>query len=179
MIGHAILSHGLDANPQGVKALACAAAARALGWTEERPDYQPFDAARHRSSLGDVEARIAHLRGVVDAFNNSGAPRPLVLAGSSLGAFISARVSLEVPVAGLFLMAPPVWLEEYDFALQVAKVPTWIVHGWNDELITALSVAGWAQARHLRTTFVPDTHRLEGHADFCGQEFGRFLQSLG
>jgi alpha/beta superfamily hydrolase len=174
MIGHAILSHGLDANPQGVKALACAAAARALGWTEERPDYQPFDAARHRSSLGDVEARIAHLRAI--AQRSTG---PLVLCGSSLGAFISARVSLEVPVAGLFLMAPPIWLEDYDFALQVALVPTRVVHGWNDEIITAASVAAWAQVRNLRTTFVPDTHRLEGHADYCGEELGRFLQSLG
>jgi alpha/beta superfamily hydrolase len=174
MTGHVIVSHGFEARPDAPKAAACAAAARALGWSEQRPDYAAFDAVRERSRLGDVEARIAHLRGLVDR-----APRPLVLAGSSLGAFISARVSLEVPVAGLFLMAPPVWLEDYDMALQAARVPTWIVHGWNDELITAASVAAWAQVRNLRTTFVPDTHRLEAHADFCGQEFGRFLQSLG
>jgi alpha/beta superfamily hydrolase len=174
MIGHAIVSHGFEATPAGVKALACDAAARALGWTVERPDYQAFDKRTDVSRLGDVEARIAHLRAI--AQKSTG---PLVLCGSSLGAFISARVSLEVPVAGLFLMAPPIWLEDYDFALQVARVPTWVVHGWNDEIITATSVAAWAQVRNLRTTFVPDTHRLEGHADFCGAEFGRFLQSLG
>lgn len=174
MIGHAIVSHGFEANPDASKALACAAAAQALGWTAERPDYQRFDADRAKSRLGDVAARIAHLKASAERSS-----KPLVLCGSSLGAFISARVSLEVPVAGLFLMAPPVWLEEYDVALHAAQVPTWVVHGWNDEIITALSVAGWAQARHLRTTFVPDTHRLHGHVEFVAQEFGRFLQSLG
>lgn len=173
MTGHAIVSHGFEATPEGVKALACAAAARALGWTAERPDYQPFDARCEKSRLGDVEARIAHLRSIAQRCE-----RPPVLCGSSLGAFISARVSLDVPVAGLFLMAPPVWLEDYDMALQVARVPTWVVHGWNDEIITATSVAAWAQVRNLHATFLPDTHRLEGHADFCGSEFGRFLQSI-
>ena len=173
MTGHAIVSHGFEATPQGVKALACDAAARALGWTEERLDYRPFDADQRRSRLGDVEARIAHLKAIAENVNG-----PLVLCGSSMGAFVSARVSLEVPVVGLFLMAPPVWLEDYDMALQAARVPTWVVHGWNDEIITASSVAAWAQVRNLRATFVPDTHRLEGHADFCGAEFGRFLQSL-
>jgi predicted alpha/beta-hydrolase family hydrolase len=173
VIGHVIVSHGLDSSPEATKALACAARARALGWTEERPDYRPFDADQRRSRRGDVEGRIAHLRAIAQKVAG-----PLVLAGSSMGAFVSARVALDVPVAGLFLMAPPVWLEDFDFALQVPIVPTWIVHGWNDEIITALSVAGWAQVRNLRTTFVPDTHRLEGHVDFCGQEFGRFLQAL-
>ena len=171
--GHVILSHGLDSSPAATKATACAAAARRLGWTEERPDYRPFDDDRERSTLGDVESRIAHLKAV--ARKASG---PLVLAGSSMGAFVSARVSLDVPVVGLFLMAPPVWLPEFDIALQIRDVPTWVVHGWHDEIISALSVAGWAQARNLRTTFVPDSHRLNDHVDFCGQEFGRFLQSL-
>jgi alpha/beta superfamily hydrolase len=173
VIGHAILSHGFESGPAATKAVACAEAARALGWTVEIPDYRAFDADLARSRLGDVESRIAHLRGLAN--NCKG---PLVLAGSSLGAFISARVALGVPVVGLFLMAPPIWLEDYDFALQVPVVPTQVVHGWNDELISAMSVAGWAQVRNLRTTFVPDTHRLEGHVDFCGQEFARFLQSL-
>jgi predicted alpha/beta-hydrolase family hydrolase len=173
MIGHAILSHGLDSSPEATKAVACAERARALGWTAQCPDYRPFDADQRRSRLGDVEARIAHLRSIAEKVKG-----PLVLGGSSMGAFVSARVSLEVPVVGLFLMAPPVWLDDYEIALHTARVPTWIVHGWHDEIITAMSVAAWAQVRDVRTTFVPDTHRLEGHVDLCGQEFGRFLQAL-
>jgi len=173
MTGHAIVSHGFEATPAGVKTVACAAAARALGWTAECPGYEAFDARRECSGLGDVEGRIAHLRMLAAA-----SARPPVLCGSSLGAFVSARVSLEVPVAGLFLMAPPVWLEGYDFALQAARVPTVVVHGWRDEMIPAAWVAAWAQARDLRAVFVPDTHRLEGHVDFIAAEFRRFLQDL-
>jgi predicted alpha/beta-hydrolase family hydrolase len=174
MAGHVILSHGFGSDPEAHKTTACGKVAEALGWTAERPDYRAFDACADRSRLGDVEARVAHLLGVAKRCDG-----PLVLAGSSLGAYVSARVSLEVPVVGLFLMAPPVWLEDYDFALQVARVPTRVIHGWNDEIITAMSVAAWAQPRNLRTTFVPDTHRLEGHAGYCGEELARFLQELG
>jgi pimeloyl-ACP methyl ester carboxylesterase len=173
MIGHCILSHGLDSSPEATKAVACANVARALGWTEQRPDYRAFDADQRTSVRGDVEGRIAHLKAIALA-----APRPLVLAGSSMGAFVSARVALEVPVAGLFLMAPPVWLEDFDIALRTPPVPIRIVHGWRDEIIAAVSVAAWAQVRNVRTTFVDDSHRLEGHVDFCGEEFGRFLLSL-
>jgi predicted alpha/beta-hydrolase family hydrolase len=173
MAGHVILSHGFGSDPEAHKTTACGKVAEALGWTAERPDYRAFDACADRSRLGDVEARVAHLLGVAKRCDG-----PLVLAGSSLGAYVSARVSLEVPVVGLFLMAPPVWLEDYDAALRGAKVPTWVVHGWNDELIPAAWVASWGQATQARTTFVPDGHRLDAHVDFCAQEFGRFLQAL-
>jgi hypothetical protein len=58
-------------------------------------------------------------------------------------------------------------------------VPTRVIHGWRDELIPATWVAAWAQARDVRCTFLPDTHRLPDHLDFLCEEFGRFLQSLG
>ena len=55
------------------------------------------------SRVGDVPTR---LRRLVEraAIARQG---PVVLAGSSLGAYISAIASLQVPVAGLFLMVPP------------------------------------------------------------------------
>ena len=175
MPGHCILCHGFESGPDATKVTALAEVAQRLAWTHERPDFTDLDAKREVSGLGDVPARLQRL---LEIARSAAARGPLVLAGSSLGAFISARVSLEVPVLGLFLMAPPVWLEDFDMALQIARVPTWIIHGWHDEIITAMSVAAWAQPRDVRTVFVPDSHRLEGHVDFCGQEFGRFLQSL-
>jgi alpha/beta superfamily hydrolase len=95
-----------------------------------------------------------------------------------MGAFISARVSLEVPVRGLFLMAPPVTMEGYETGLEAADVPTHIVHGWDDELIPALEVVRWAQVRRDHTVFVDDSHRLAKHVQFCADEFGRLLQDL-
>lgn len=169
MNGHVIISHGLQSSPEATKATAIAAVAQSLGWTAEIPDYRDLDAA---GELGDVLARVERLRAT------AGNRKPLVLAGSSMGAFISARVSLAVEVAGLFLMAPPTQLKGYDIKLEAAPVPTCIVHGWHDELIAAGDVMRWAQARSDHLVLVNDSHRLAGHVDFCAMEFGRFVQGL-
>lgn len=173
MIGHAILSHGLESSPDATKAVALAKVAVALGWSSERPDYRPYDNDRNHGRLGNVEARLQHLEKIAQQDK-----RPLVLAGSSMGAFISARASLTVPVAGLFLMAPPTQLQGFDTGLEAADVPTQIIHGWDDELILAADVARWASARRAHTVFVNDSHRLAAHVEFCANEFGRFLQGL-
>ena len=173
MSGHVIISHGLESSPQATKATALASVAETLGWSHERPDYRSWDNDFSRSRMGDVEGRLRHLLELARRVDG-----PLVLAGSSMGAFISARASLEVPVRGLFLMAPPVTMQGYEIALEAAPVPTHIVHGWDDELIPAREVARWAQSRRDHTVFVNDSHRLANHVQFCAEEFGRFLKGL-
>ena len=171
MTGHVIISHGLESGPGASKASALARVAGQLGWTHERPDYRDLDAD---GPLGDVRGRIHRLAERAHLVTR----KPLVLAGSSMGAYISAHVSREVPVGGLFLMAPPVALEAEPRLLKAAMVPTRIVHGWEDELIPALDVVRWAQRRRDPLVLVPDSHRLAAHIDFCAEEFGRFLQML-
>ena len=100
MKGHCILSHGFESGPDATKVTALAEAAERLGWTHERPDYTDLDAKREVSQFGDVLARLQRLQQLAHDASTHG---PLVLAGSSLGAWISARVSLEVPLRGLFL----------------------------------------------------------------------------
>ena len=100
-----------------------------------------------------------------------------MLAGSSLGAWISGRVSLEVPVAGLFLMAPPVRMGEAP-ALEAAAVPTAVIHGWDDELIAAADVVAWAQPRRARLLLVDDSHRLAAHVDASADAFAELLAGL-
>jgi len=168
--GHVIISHGLQSSPEATKATAIAKVAQSLGWTTEIPDYRDLDAS---SELGDVLSRIERLRRAL-----AGKRTPLVLAGSSMGAFISARVSLAVAVQGLFLMAPPTQLKGYDIVLEAAPVRTCIVHGWHDELIPAGEVVRWAQKRSDHLVLVNDSHRLADHVEFCAQEFGRFVQGL-
>lgn len=170
MTGHVIISHGLQSSPDSGKATALSAVAQALGWTHERPDFSDLDSI---GEFGDVAARIERLRQLARAVDG-----PLVLAGSSMGAFISARVSLDVPVLGLFLMAPPARLQQHDISLEAASVPTCIVHGWHDELIPALAVVHWAQARSDHLVLVNDSHRLAEHVEFCAGEFARFLKGL-
>ena len=174
MIGHCILSHGFESGPDATKVTALAEAAERLGWTHERPDYTDLDAKREVSELGDVPARLQRLLRLAQA---AAARGPLVLAGSSLGAWISAQASLQVEARGLFLMAPPIWPGE-EHAMQAAQVPVSILHGWHDELIPAQQVVDWARARNARLLLVDDSHRLGEHVAASADAFAAFLQSL-
>ena len=172
--GHCILSHGFESGPDATKVAALADAAQRLGWTHERPDYTDLDAKREVSELGDVPARVERLLGLARAAATRG---PVVLAGSSLGAYISGLVSLKVPTLGLFLMAPPVRMGEAP-RLTAAMVPTSIIHGWNDELIAPAEVVAWAYARSARLLLVDDSHRLSNHVEASAEAFAALLASL-
>lgn len=172
--GHCILSHGFESGPDATKVTALAAAAEALGWTCERPDYTGFDARHDISGLGDVVARQAHLLALAQA---AAARGPLVLAGSSLGAYIAGRVSLEVPVMGLFLMAPPITMGPLQ-ELDASPVPVSIIHGWDDELIPAQHVVDWATPRRARLLLVDDSHRLSEHVEASAEAFAALLKEV-
>ena len=174
MKGHCILSHGFESGPDATKVTALAEAAERLGWSHERPDYTDLDAKREAGELGDVAARVERLLGLAKAAASRG---PLVLAGSSLGAWISGRASLQVPVQALFLMAPPVAMKGAP-PLDAARVPTSIIHGWHDELIPALDVVEWARVRDARLLLVDDTHRLSDHVAVSAEAFAALLASL-
>ena len=172
--GHCILSHGFESGPDATKVTALADVAERLGWTHERPDYTDLDARRDVSSLGDVVARLERLRSLAQAAASRG---PLVLAGSSLGGYIAGRVSLQVPVRGLFLMAPAIAMGPLP-ALDAAAVPISIIHGWDDELIPAQAVVDWALPRRARLLLVNDSHRLSDHVAASAEAFGQLLATL-
>ncbi|MEO5963285.1 MAG: hypothetical protein ABIP87_07595 [Thermomonas sp.] len=174
MKGHCILSHGFESGPDATKVTALADVAERHGWTHERPDYSDLDAMSEVSTHGDVPARLQRLLHIAQA---AAARGPLILAGSSLGAWISARVSLEVPVRGLFLMALPIKMGPAP-ALDAARVPTSVIHGWHDELIPAQLVVDWAAARDARLLLVNDSHRLSDHVQASAEAFGQLLETL-
>jgi alpha/beta superfamily hydrolase len=174
MRGHCILCHGFESGPDATKVTALAAVAERRGWTCERPDFTDLDAKREVSDLGDVAARVQRLLGLALPAAEQG---PLVLAGSSLGAWIAGQVSLRVPVAGLFLMAPPIRLDA-SHPFDAAAVPTSIIHGWDDELIPADDVIAWAQPRRATLLLVDDTHRLSAHVDASAAAFDALLAKL-
>ncbi|HEV8693927.1 MAG TPA: hypothetical protein VGQ93_07065 [Lysobacter sp.] len=174
MPGHCILCHGFESGPDATKVTALAEVAERLGWSNERPDFTDLDSKREVSELGDVHARVQRLLEIARKAVTHG---PLVLAGSSLGAWTSGHVSLQVPVAGLFLMAPPITLDSAH-PIDAARVPTSIIHGWDDELIPATQVVEWAQTRRARLLLVDDTHRLSAHVAASAAAFADLLESL-
>lgn len=174
MPGHCILSHGFESGPDATKVTALAQVAQRLGWSHERPDYTDLDGRREAGEHGDVPARLQRLLARAPTVADRG---PLVLAGSSLGAFVSAMASLQLPVAGLFLMAPPINMSSAA-PLDAADLPISIVHGWSDELIPAAQVVDWAAARRAQLLLVDDGHRLTDHVQASADAFAQLLQRL-
>ena len=174
MRGTCILSHGFESGPNATKVSALAEVAERAGWRTLRPDYTDLDACHDISALGDVPARLARLRALA---TEAAARGPLVLAGSSLGAWISAHASREVPVTALFLMAPPVRLDPAP-PLVAAQVPTAIIHGWHDELIPAAEVIAWAAERSARLLLVEDSHRLAASVAASARLFAELLAEV-
>ena len=175
MIGHCILSHGFESGPDATKVTALAEVAERLGWSHERPDYTDLDARREISPVGDVPARLRRLVDIAAGAVARGGP--VVLGGSSLGAYISAIASLQVPTRALFLLVPPLAMGPMP-ALDAARVPTSVVHAWHDELIPATGVIEWARARSARLLLLDDSHRLGAHVDTTARAFAELLQSL-
>jgi|SRR6185437_8001261 len=171
MPGTAILSHGSDSGPDATKVSALAKVAEELGWLAQRPDYREDDKLGHAGSVQPrVEKLVAHARA---------APQPLVLAGSSMGAFVSGLASLQVPCAGIFLIALPTmiprWSERFDMR---ADVEAMLIHGFHDELCPVSAAAAFANARRIPVLLLPDDHRLSAHVEFIARQFRLFLERL-
>lgn len=167
--------------PRGHQGLGLARVAEALGWTHERPDYRDLDA---RGRLGDVGARIERLHGRALAVKG-----PLVLAGSSMGAFISgevaARLAGEAGSRARARRAVPDGASRGARGLAAAcrlppaGLPLLVVHGWEDELIPARAVveSGARRAAPSCGWWTTGTE-LEAHVDYSAGVFAELLRRV-
>lgn len=158
---HIVLSHGRESGPNARKITQLAQLAEQRGHNTLRPDY---------GTSAPPEVRLAQLIGLI-----SEADRPVILVGSSLGAYISGLASLQTQVHGLFLLAPPVFFrgEHAPIALRAAR--TSIVHGWRDELIDPGEVVALARAYRAELLLLDDDHRLSADIAKIGRSFVEFL----
>jgi predicted alpha/beta-hydrolase family hydrolase len=171
MRGQIILSHGSDSSPDATKVSALAALAEALGWRTQRPNYSSDDARGH---AGSVAPRIARLRATIEALD-----APPLLVGSSMGAFVSGLVSLDVPVAGLLLLATPSEIPGYARAFDLRRdVPTLLIHGWRDIVCPLPGVQAFAAQRRLPLLVLDDDHRLSASMDMIAAQFRHVLDQV-
>jgi len=161
-----ILSHGLESGPDATKVSALAKVAESAGFRSVRPDYRDLDATR---DVRRIDARIARL------VEQASSEQPVILAGSSMGAFVSGFASLQMSCIGLFLMALPITISGYARPFNARPVPTSLVHGWDDELCPVEDVITFARVRGDAITLVRDEHRLAAHVDFVAEQFRLFL----
>ena len=167
-----ILSHGSDSSPEATKVSTLAMLAESLGWPTQRPDYRAADVRGH---AGSVAPRIARLRATIEELD-----APPLLVGSSMGAFVSGLVSLDVAVAGLLLLATPSGIPGYarQFDLRTDG-PTLLIHGWRDDVCPLAGVLSFTGNRRLPLLVLDDDHRLGSSMDMIAAQFLHVLDQLG
>ena len=160
-------SHGQESGPWGTKILALAEVARAVGHSVESLDYQ---------GMADPQARARKLSTWCRA-----QPAPAILVGSSMGGYVALSAASEVGAAGLFLLAPALYVPGYD-AIQVPPPPACritIVHGWQDEVLPWSGSTRYGELCGARVVLLPDDHRLVADLASLCRMFRQFLDELG
>ncbi len=164
--GLVVFSHGLESGPWGTKIRRLADIARARGFEVDSLDY---------SDTRDPEVRVRRL---VER-KPASAPGPVVLVGSSLGAYVAAVASEAWQPDGLFLLAPAFYIAELPVQEPVPHAgKTVVIHGWRDEIIPARAAFRYADRFKTRLHLFDDEHRLIAALPHIERLFGDFLDEF-
>jgi len=159
-------SHGQESGPWGTKIRALADIARESGHEVESLDYQ---------GMADPQARARKLTDWCRA-----QPVPAILVGSSMGGYVALAAASAVGAAGLFLMAPALYVPGYE-AIALPPPPACritIVHGWRDDVLHWTGSTRYGELAAARVVLVPDDHRLVADLAGLGWLFRLFLAEL-
>lgn len=166
-----IFSHGHISSPDSHKIQVLAPMAEERGFRTLAIDYRDL----RDDPPGRVERLVEHIRGL---------DHEPVLAGSSMGGYVSVAAAEQVQVAGLFLMAPALFMEDYvpgqatreRYAPRTDSIS--VVHGWDDETIDWRRSIRFAEQIRARLHLLPADHRLEGALGAIGRLFADFLERM-
>ncbi len=159
-------SHGKESGPWGTKITRLAEIARSRGFGVDSIDYSDTMDPDRR-----VERLLAALAGEREAF---------VLAGSSMGGYVSLVASETVAPAALFLMAPALYIPGY--ARQAYRSPCphiEIVHGWGDDVIPPEHSIRYAREADCTLHLISGDHALNTSLAEVARLFEGFLDRAG
>lgn len=141
-----VFAHGKESGPWGIKISQLARVAESCGYTVISPDYrQTMDPDRRVEQLLELAPKA---RGA------------LVLAGSSMGGYVSAMASGVLEPDALFLIAPALYFPGYDREPPPPPALTTVVHGWHDDIVPPASAIRYAQTHGRTLTLLDGGHSL-------------------
>jgi len=149
-----IFSHGHLSSPQSRKIQVLAPVAESLGLETEAVDYTDL--------RDDPHGRVERLKRIVEE-----EAEPPILVGSSLGGLVSVAAADAHPVAGLFLMAPALYMEDRISGGVVRDRYTprcphiTVVHGWRDDICPWQGSVRFAESQQATLHLFDADHRLE------------------
>jgi len=147
-------SHGKESGPWGTKIKRLAAIAKQLGCDVDSIDY---------TDTMDPDFRVEE-----DSF---------VLAGSSMGGYVSLVASQSVDAKAVFLMAPALYMPTFkkqQYHSNSSHIE--IVHGWSDEVILAEHSIKYAKDADCTLHLISGDHSLNGSIEVVGDFFEQFLR---
>lgn len=161
-----VFSHGLESGPISTKIKALTAVTESLDNTKVVVvDYRGMETP---------EERLSHLMTTLEGLPYN--PEQIILAGSSMGGWVSAAASSRVPVLGCFLMAPAFGLKHYpDPAPVIRAQHVQIIHGWRDTVVPPEPVIALAQHQRLAIRLVDDDHRIKQSLSLLANDFQQLL----
>ncbi|MCX2981561.1 alpha/beta hydrolase [Halieaceae bacterium IMCC14734] len=155
-------AHGKESGPWGSKIRALAELAESKGFEVDSVDYQNQD---------DPDARVVRLLNILIREQSDA-----LLVGSSMGGYVSLVASRSFPVSGVFLMAPALYIPEYEqqsYCPGAAHVE--IVHGTNDEVVPCANSERFSREHDSRLHLIEGDHRLNSSLDTVKNLFSDFL----
>lgn len=160
-----VFSHGKGASPAGHKISYLAPIAENLGWRTLAVDY---------TDLENPDDRVNRLLAT-----DLGAYAKLVLAGSSMGGYVSAAASSTLKPDGLFLMAPAFYMDGYRIRKPASFAKkTFVTGGWNDDIVPAEFVFRFARETKAELHLFNSDHLLWDVLPQIGGMLVNFLKGL-
>jgi pimeloyl-ACP methyl ester carboxylesterase len=157
-----IFSHGKESGPWGSKIQHLAGIARQAGCEIDSIDYT--------DSL-DPDQRVERLLERLKMEQGS-----VLLVGSSMGGYVALAAAEQVAVAGIFLMAPALYLDGYRLQhYQPLCQQIEIVHSWSDNVVPVAGSIRFARAVDCPLHLISGDHRLNSSLDTVAELFNLFL----
>ena len=125
--------------------------------------------------MNDPAARVQRLLEACKSL-----PGKLVLVGSSLGAHVCMTAASQLPVRGVFVLAPAFFMPGYEqYTPQPpAGCPVTIVHGWSDTVVPPENSVRYARQHRATLHLIDSDHRLTANIDEVCEFLDRFLRRL-
>lgn len=166
-----IFSHGHESSPESRKIQVLRPIAEQAGFSTEAIDYTDL-----------YDEPVARRDRLIERLNQLDAP--VVLAGSSLGGWVSIAAAEQKRVSGLWLMAPALFLEDHvkggtvpdAYAPKTGRIM--VVHGWQDDIIPWRNSLKFAEASGAGLHLIADGHRLENALITLERLFAEFLERV-
>lgn len=161
--GLVCFAHGKESGPWGLKITRLADVARQQGFEVMSPDYRQTQ---------NPDERIAMLLALRPQ------ARRLVLAGSSMGGYVSAMACHELQPLALFLMAPALYFPGWDAEPQGIPALTSVVHGRRDDIVPAERSLRFAQTHGAELHLIDAEHTLNARIELIAALFADLLQRV-